>query len=143
MKQPLPSIAAAKAKARCLRAELQAGGTTISHGKSLELIARQQGYRDWNTLHAAIGKRRPIALTVGDHVRGHYLSQPFDAEIVSVETVRPGWFRIILDLDEPVDVVTFDSFSNLRRRVAGVVGPAGTSREKTSNGRPQLELDLA
>jgi hypothetical protein len=139
----LPSIEAAKEQAKRLRNRLSADGTTVSHGKALELVAQQYGYRDWNTLHAAIGNRPPIPWQVGDRVRGHYLAQPFDAEVIGVEAVRPGWLRVTLDLDEAVDVVAFDSFSNLRRRVTGVVGPEGVSREKTSNGRPQLELDRA
>lgn len=141
MNGSLPSIAAAKEQARRLRAKLESDGTTIGHSKSLELIAHQHGYRDWNTLHAAIGNRPPVAWSVGDRVRGHYLSQPFNAEILAVEQVRPGWFRLTLDLDEAVDVVTFDSFSAFRKRVRGVVGPSGRSQEKTSNGRPQLELE--
>lgn len=140
MSDPLPSIESAKDQAKRLRARLEAEGLSVSHGKALELVARQLGYRDWNTLHAAIGNRPPVAWSVGDRVSGHYLSQPFAAEIVAVEVVRPGWFRLTLELDEPVDVVTFEGFSNFRRRVTGVVGPDGTSREKTSNGRPQLEL---
>jgi len=29
---------------------------------------------------------------------------------------RPGWFRLAVDLVEAVDVLTFDSFSNFRKR---------------------------
>jgi hypothetical protein len=47
-----------------------------------------------------------------------------------------------LDLDHPVDVVTFDSFSNLRKRIRGTVGPDGRSKEITSDGTPHLVLDL-
>ncbi len=139
---PLPAIADVKEQAKRLRAKLEADGSGVGHGKALELIAHQYGYRDWNTLHAAIGNRPPVAWNVGDHVRGRYLGQSFSAEILAVETVRPQWFRLTLDLDEAVDVVTFDSFSNFRKRLTGVVGPGGTSREKTSNGRPQLEVNM-
>lgn len=140
MSTPLPSIESAKDQARRLRTRLEAEGLSVSHGKALDLVARQLGHRDWNTLHAAIGNRPPVAWSVGDRVSGSYLSQPFAAEIIAVTAVRPGWYRLTLDLDEPVDVVTFEAFSNFRRRVTGVVGPDGTSREKTSNGRPHLEL---
>src|SRR5690606_21487282 len=132
----------AKDQAKRLRAKLETDGTTISHSESLELIAHQHGYRDWNAFHAAIGNRYPVPWNVGDRVHGHYLSQPFEAVVLAVEQVRPEWFRLALDLDEAVDVVTFDSFSNFRKRVRGIIGPAGHSREKTSNGRPQLELEL-
>lgn len=80
---------------------------------------------------------------VGDRVTGEYLSQPFTATVVEAIAVRPGWVRLDLQLDEAVDVVTFESFSNLRRRVRGVVGPKGFSAERTSDGQPHLRIDLA
>ncbi|MBI1416238.1 MAG: hypothetical protein GC146_03360 [Limimaricola sp.] len=138
----LPTIAGAKAQAVRLREGLAANGTTISHAQALELVAHQLGYRDWNSLHAAIGNRPPEGFTPGGRVQGHYLSQPFAATVRAVEMVRPGWFRLELDLDEAVDVVTFDSFSNFRKRVTGTVGPYGASRERTSDGRPQLEIEI-
>ncbi|EDQ34496.1 hypothetical protein HPDFL43_15902 [Hoeflea phototrophica DFL-43] len=96
-----------------------------------------------NTLHAAVGNRAgPEQLTPGARVTGAYLGQPFSARIVGVQalTSAPGSYRVSLDLDEAVDVVTFDSFSSFRKRVNGVIGKEGVSRERTSNGRPQLEL---
>jgi catechol 2,3-dioxygenase-like lactoylglutathione lyase family enzyme len=42
-----------KAMARHLRAALSDRGVAISHGEALELVARQLGARDWNTLAAA------------------------------------------------------------------------------------------
>ena len=47
----------------------------------------------------------------------------------------------MLDLDEAVDVVRFDSFSNLRKRIRVEVGPEGHSKERTSDGTPQIVLD--
>jgi len=78
----------------------------------------------------------------GARVTGAYLGQPFAARVVGIQamTSAPGNFRVSLDLDEAVDVVTFDSFSAFRKRVNGVIGKDGASRERTSNGRPQLEL---
>jgi hypothetical protein len=75
-------------------------------------------------------------------VSGTYLGQPFSARVLGVQalTSAPGNYRVSLDLDEAVDVVTFDSFSSFRKRVNGVIGETGVSRERTSNGRPQLEL---
>ncbi len=135
------SIDAAKAQAKRLRAELAADGTEVSHGKALELVAHQYGYRDWNTLHAAMGNRPPADWAVGEQVRGRYLGQPFSAEILAVEVLQPGWFRLSLQLDQPVDVVTFDSFSNFRRRLTSVVGPRGCSPARTSDGQPHLVLE--
>ena len=41
-----------KAMARLLRAALADRGVTVGHGEALELVARQLGARDWNTLAA-------------------------------------------------------------------------------------------
>lgn len=140
---PLPPLDALKDQARRLRTRLEADGETIGHSKALELVAAQYGFGDWNTLHAALGNRRgPESLSVGAHVTGAYLGQPFTATIVGIQSLAsaPGHLRVSLDLDEAVDVVTFDSFSSFRKRVNGVIGKDGASRERTSNGRPQLEL---
>lgn len=142
MSAALPSLAAAKQRARELRARLAAEGRQIGHGQALELIARQHGFRDWNACHAALQVAEAPLWEPGARVRGRYLSQRFTATVLDVRQVRPGWVRLVLDLDEAVDVVRFDSFSSLRKRIHGVVGPAGTSRERTSDGRPQLELEM-
>jgi len=139
---PLPPLDSLKGQARRLRAGLEADGITIGHGKSLELLAHQYGFKDWNTLHAAAGNRpqaSPVA--VGARVRGHYLGQPFAAEVIGVQVLpTPGRFRITLDFDQPVDVVTFDSFSSFRKRVSCVIDRDGVTAEKTSDGRPHLRL---
>ncbi|OXT00954.1 hypothetical protein B7H23_11855 [Notoacmeibacter marinus] len=138
--KPSISVEAAKRSAKTLRADLQKDGKSISHGKALELVAHQFGYADWNTLHAAIGNRPTADWTVGARVGGRYLGHNFDAEVISVRKVGEGWYRLVLDLDEPVDVVTFDSFSAYRKRIAGTIGPNGTTLEKTSDGQPHLVL---
>lgn len=140
---PLPSIEALKDQAKRLRAKLEADGEPIGHSKSLELLAHQYGYKDWNTLHAAVGNRPPPApVTLGARVRGYYLGQAFEGEVIGVQTLTPGRYRVTLDFDEPVDVVTFDSFSAFRRRVSCVVDRTGRTAEKTSDGRPHLQLRL-
>jgi hypothetical protein len=75
-------------------------------------------------------------------VTGRYLSQPFAATVLAADQFRPGWFRLVLDLDAAVDVVRFDSFSNLRKRIRVEVGPEGHSKERTSDGTPHVVLDL-
>ena len=142
MSNSIPTLAEAKQLAKQLRAQLAEKGTEISHSNALERVAQQYGYRDWNTLHVALGNRPPEGWVAGERVRGRYLSQRFEATVVAVEMLRPGWFRLELDLVEAVDVVTFDSFSNFRKRIRGVVGPVGTSVEKTSDGVAQLEIDM-
>ncbi len=138
----LPTLAAAKSQAKRLRDRLTSEGTAIGHGHALELVAHQHGFRDWNAFHAAIGNRPPEAFVPGGRVQGRYLGQAFYATIRAVDMLRPGWFRLELDLDDAVDVVTFDSFSNFRKRIRGTVGPSGTSRERSSAGQPHLEIEL-
>ena len=140
---PLPSLDALKDQAKRLRAGLATGGQDITHSKSLELLAGQYGFRDWNTLHAVVGNRPPLnPWMLGSRVRGHYLGQPFEATILGVQavTAQTGRYRLMLDFDEPVDVVTFDSFSAFRKRVQCTIDETGRTVEKTSNGRPQVEL---
>ncbi len=142
MTQSIPTLAEAKQRAKDLRNTLAEKGSDISHSNALERVAQQYGYRDWNSFHVAVGNRPPQGWVVGEHVQGAYLSQRFKATVVAIEPLRPGWFRVELDLSEAVDVVTFDSFSNFRKRIRGVVGPLGTSAEKTSDGVPQLVIDV-
>lgn len=140
---PLPSLDALKDQARRLRAGLAVDGQGITHSKSLELLAAQYGFRDWNTLHATVGNRPPLnPWMLGSRVKGHYLGQPFEASILGVQalTTQPGRYRLVLDFDEAVDVVTFESFSAFRKRVHCTIDETGRTVEKTSNGRPQVEL---
>ena len=140
---PLPSIDALKDQAKRLRARFGDEGQSPSHSRALELIAAQYGYRDWNTLHAMVGNRPPLnPWMLGSRVKGHYLGQPFEARILGVQalTTQPGRYRLVLDFDEPVDVVTFESFSAFRKRVHCTIDETGRTVEKTSNGRPQVEL---
>lgn len=135
---------ALKAQAKRLRKALEAEGNFISHGEALELLASQMGYRDWNTLSAAIGNRPSAPLAVGGRVSGHYLGQAFEADIVGLHALAggEGGWRISLALDEAVDVVRFDSFSSFRRRINGTVGRNGRSAAHTSDGTPHLSLSL-
>ena len=83
---PLPFLDALKDQAKRLRTRFSGEGQGISHSRALELIAAQYGYRDWNTLHAAVGNRPPFnPWMLGARVRGHYLGQPFDAEVLGVQ----------------------------------------------------------
>ena len=141
---PLPSLDALKQQAKRLRAGLDEDGDFLTHSESLELVAKQYGYRDWNTLHAAIGNRAPAPrFQLGGGVKGRYLGQPFTGEIVAIRSVPPDHFRIALQFDEPVDVVTFDSFSAYRSRVSALINRDGVTAEKTSNGLPQMIVEPA
>lgn len=135
-------LAELKAQARRLRAQLRETGVEVTHSRSLELLARQLGARDWNTLVAGIGNG--LRLAVGDRVTGRYLGQPFTGVVKSLTAMEDGKHRrVTLHFDAPVDVVTFDSFSSFRQRVSGVIGPDGRSPRRTSNGAPQLVIETA
>lgn len=139
----LPSLDALKALAKRLRSALAEEGDFIKHGEALELVARQFGYRDWNTLHVAAGNRQPLPLAVGIDVSGLYLGQPFKARILSLKTLaEDGFMRISLDLDEAVDVVKFDSFSAYRKRIQATIRPDGSTVTRTSDGEPHLRLNM-
>jgi hypothetical protein len=49
-----PSIDDAKSMARRLRAAMEARGLAATHSDTLELVAAQLGFRDWNTASAAL-----------------------------------------------------------------------------------------
>lgn len=141
MTQDLPTLAEAKHHAKRLRAAQAAEGNAIGHAQALERVALRYGFRDWNALHAAIRDRPPQGWRKGGRVTGRYLSQAFAATVLSADQIRPGWFRLVLDLDEAVDVVRFASFSNLRKQITVEVGPERHSRERTSDGAPHVDLD--
>ncbi|MFS8184463.1 glyoxalase superfamily protein [Pseudovibrio denitrificans] len=142
MNGSLPSLSALKAQAKQLRAALEKRGEPISHSQTLELIAHQHGYRDWNTLYAAVGNRPPVLyLRPGDRVQGKYLGQRFDAEVLGVQSsVAACRVRLTLQFDEAVDVVSFDSFSSFRHRVTCTLNADGMTSERTSDGEPHMVL---
>jgi hypothetical protein len=134
MTRDLPTISEAKQEAKQLRATLAEQGEAISHAQALERVAQRHGFRDWNAFHAEMHDRPPQGWTVGGRVTGHYLSQPFAATVLAADQFRPGWFRLVLDLDAAVDVVRFDSFSNLRKQIRIEVGPEGIRRSAHQTG---------
>jgi len=140
------SIDGAKALAKRLRVQLEKDGQQVSHSKSLELIAAQHGFRDWNTMFASLGNRAPITkppVSVGQRVRGHYLGHAFVASVLGVQTQSNGnRYRVTIKLDDAVDVVSFDSFSSLRKRISSTINQDGATTETNSDGVPILKLDI-
>lgn len=140
----LPPVRTLKDHAKRLRSRLERDGCALSHSKALELVAEQYGYRDWNTLHAAASAslgEAPVSL--GRRVSGRYLGQPFIGEVIGLQTLSGGKrHRVTIAFDEPVDVVTFDSFSAFKKRAVANIDASGRTVEKTSNGVPHLELSL-
>ncbi len=138
----LPELSTLKDQARRLRAALEAEGDFITHSHALELIARQRGYRHWNTLHAAAGNRPRDPFTVGARVRGRYLGQAFTGELLAVRRLSDGKaYEVTVEFDEPVDVVRFEGFSNLRKRVRVTLERDGRSPARTSDGQPHMQLE--
>lgn len=143
--QTTGTLASFKTQAKRLRDAMGEQGSPVSHSAALELVARQHGHRDWNTLVAASAQEdRPqgLSFTVGATVRGRYLNQPFTGKVLSLTQMPSGGlYRVVIHFDEPVDVVTFDSFSAFRRRINAVIGLDGISPRQTSNGLPHLVIE--
>lgn len=138
----IETLGDAKAQAKALRVALGENGTVISHAQALELVARQNGAKDWNVLHARLAAAEPEIFRLGQEVRGSYLGQAFTGRIIAL--ARPaGQFRLTIQFDTPVDTVRFEGFSNLRRRVSGTIGLDGRSVRKTSDGVPQLIVEIS
>ncbi len=95
--QTLPTLDEAKRQAKRLHGELVDFCTEIPHGRALELLAHQHGYRDWNTFHAVIGNGPPAdenrpprvgsPVQIGETARGTYLGQPCTGQVVSVNVL--------------------------------------------------------
>lgn len=135
------SIDELKTQAKLLRQTMAHDGHVMSHSKSLEVLAKQLGYRDWNTLSAIVGNSRGLAYALGEAVRGTYLGQPFEGEVVGIRKVaNKQRYGITIKFDVPVDVVKFTGMSNFRSRINIVVNENGISDDKTSDGQPHLKL---
>lgn len=133
---------AAKAQARALRQSLAATGHTISHSASLELVAKQMGHRDWNTLNAALGNQDPPPWTVGGRVTGTYLGHRFSGEVIGLRDIASGAkYAVTIRFDTAIDVVPFNGFSNFRRQVNATVNREGVTVERTSDGVPHMVLE--
>ncbi|MBJ6373627.1 glyoxalase superfamily protein [Sedimentitalea arenosa] len=142
MSHPTPSRADLKAQAKSLRSALAASGHAVSHSQSLELLARQLGHRDWNTLHASTGNTPPVPFHLGQPVSGVYLGQRFRGVIIGLREMAGGSrYQVTLRFDAPVDVIRFDSMSNFRSQVTAVIDRTGRTVEKTSDGQPHLVLE--
>ncbi len=136
-----PTRDALKAQAKRLRAALAAEGDFVTHSEALELIAKQNGFRDWNTLAAAAAPPGAWPAGVGSTVSGRYLGHAFTGRLVQLSELAGGdRRRVSIQLDTPIDVVRSKHFSGLRRRITGVIDKTGVSAEKTSDGAPHLVL---
>ena len=146
MTTSLPTVDELKLQAKRLRQAMAERGTPVAHSAALELVAQQHGVRDWNTLSARAPRERPEdgpTFAVGSKLSGRYLNQDFEGRVLSLAALPGGdLFNIVIQFDQPVDVVTFDSFSAFRHRIRAQVNTKGISPRKTSNGLPHLVLAL-
>ena len=74
-------------------------------------------------------------------MRGRYLGQAFAGRIIALSKAG-AYLQVSIQLDAPVDVVRFESFSNLRRQIRGLIGADGQSPRKTSDGTPHLVVEV-
>lgn len=134
-----------KSQAKRLRTAMSAAGTPLTHSGALELVAKSHGVRDWNTMAALAARsdnQPELPAVVGGTVSGEYLGQRFTGKVLSLTRLsQSAFYKITLHFDQPVDVVTFESFSAFRQRVTATIDGKGVSPRQTSNGRPHLVLD--
>lgn len=128
-----------KTHARRLRDVLAAEGIAVSHGKALDIVARQNGARDWNTLSARpTGAQQPAPaapgapFSLGDSVEGDFNGSPAHGRVIGIaETIKPDLWRVTVKFTPPVDASTSAHFRAERHRVEMVVGVDGRSRRLT------------
>jgi glyoxalase superfamily protein len=135
-----PSIQTLKSEAKVLREARAKSGTPLSHGAALEEVARQHGYRDWNTASATLPERVAIPVQVGQRVRGTYLGRPFAGLVIGMKLLADmQHYEVTVNFDHPVNVSRF-SWPIERRRVTATVGLDGVSLSHTSDGEPHMRL---
>ncbi|WND02951.1 glyoxalase superfamily protein [Temperatibacter marinus] len=128
-----------KAQAKALRQKLIITNPDITHSQCLELIAHENGYKDWNGLSAFCQRQDSCPVfSEGSRVSGDYLSQAFTGTIIAMNEMAHNHYKITLLFDESVDVVQFDSFSSHRQRVTALVTKDGVGIEHTSDKIPHL-----
>lgn len=133
----------AKQRARTLRQQHATVGRQISHAEALEQIAKELGYRDWNTASARLSNRPERPFQVGHEVTGRYLGKPFSGRLLAVrERAGAAAFEVTVRFDQPVDVVDWESFSAFRQQVTVTVSPEGVTAAKTSDGQPHMALQV-
>jgi len=144
----IPPIHDLKTQAKRLRTQLDTPDAPVTHARALELLARQYGYADWNTLCAvsrrceqeqARNAQRP--LQVGDEIAGTYLGHRFTGQVIGLRAMTGGHTRLTVHFDEPVDVVSFESFSAFRQRVSCTLDEDLVAPAKLSDGTPHMRIE--
>lgn len=136
----LPSLNALKAQAKRLRAAMAEKQTPVSQSMALEALAKQWGYRDWNTLSAALKSNAPPQWHVGQAVYGWYLGHPFKGKLKAVRLAQGGYCYVTVVFDQAIDVVKSEGFSAFRKQVNATLDESGTTPAKLSDGTAQMVL---
>lgn len=144
MTSNIPSPDGLKAQAKRLRDTMATCGTALSHAAALEVVAKQHGFRDWNTAQAAAKRQHPTPRwQIGQSVHGRYLGHAFTGRIKAARENAGGFWQLTLVFDDPVDVVASKWFSNFRRQVTVMLNAQGVTLERTSDGTPHMVLFAA
>lgn len=115
---------------------------------SANLLARsrsRENYSHSDDSQSRNNKVRPTLATLklGDRVQGVFMGQRFQGHLVGIVPLAASQnYHIGIQLNQAIDVVTFESFSNFRRRLNCVVDKDGISTAKTSDDRPHMKLEL-
>lgn len=137
------SLDALKIQAKTLRQNMADINQTITHSESLELIAKQKGFKDWNCLHAHIGNQQKPNFVIGQRVKGHYLGQKFAGILLkATPSNNAKRYGITVRFDEAVDVIRFEGMSNWRKQVQITINQDGQTNEKTSDGSPHMVIEV-
>jgi len=136
----LPSLSDMKHAAKRLRLEAE---ETMGHSRSLEILSKTLGYKDWNNCRAALkGELTGCPVEEGQDVSGRYLGKAFNGKVQKCFAVNPAQsYRLHIQLEEAVDVVTSQGFKSERRHIRCIIDRNGRTEETTSNGFPQVILD--
>jgi hypothetical protein len=130
-----------KSEAKSLREERAQAGQPMTHAAALEAVARNHGYRDWNTARAALPDRVAVPFQVGMRVKGFYLEQPFRGLLIGMQLSSDMQYHTVTVLfDEPVNVTPHFMFAAHRQRVTATVDIRGISPALRGNGQPQMRL---
>lgn len=136
----LPDRITIKTHAKRLRQSLVAEGNFVSHSEALELVSKQYGFRDWNTMSAALETPAKRPLQVGHRVTGRYLGHAFTGTLLGLQNLAGGRRQVALQLDKPIDVVKSRWFTSFRQRITGTLETSGETYARTSDGEPVLAL---
>ncbi|WP_417462195.1 glyoxalase superfamily protein [Kordiimonas sp.] len=136
----------AKGRAKRLRSYLAELDISLTHAHSLEAIAKEDGFRDWNTYVAnppvgmaendvpARAAQRDnqmvprLKFHVGDRIKGRYRGASYAGTILGLEKTDGGpvW-RIKIQFDEPVRIGQSEVLNLTRQRIRSMINADGNS----------------